>query len=156
MKNLDTLFAVEFGQLLENYLFSSANRAELAKIISSSLGLKSENQLAQLYAGYDTPTTAGIFELIRTINDPEFTERFFKLQTTNMGGQTNGFNVATKTNPDVSTPDSEPPIPRPQPSRDWEDTNPVCVDRVRDENPTQRDSETDWFDEDFDPTLLDL
>ena len=47
MKNLDTIFAVEFGQLLENFLFSSADRDRQRKVICSCLGLKNENQLAQ-------------------------------------------------------------------------------------------------------------
>ena len=66
MKNLDTIFAVEFGQLLENFLFSSADRDRQRKVICSCLGLKNENQLAQIFAGYDTPTTAGIFILLES------------------------------------------------------------------------------------------
>ncbi len=113
MKNLDTIFAVEFGQLLENFLFSSADRDRQRKVICSCLGLKNENQLAQIFAGYDTPTTAGIFELIRTLNHPEFTERFFRLQTTNIGGTSNGINVATQADSNVPTTNSQPPISKP-------------------------------------------
>lgn len=113
MKNLDTIFAVEFGQLLENFLFSSADRDRQRKVICSCLGLKNENQLAQIFAGYDTPTTAGIFELIRTLNHPEFTERFFRLQTTNIGGTSNGINVATQADSNVPTTNSQPPISNP-------------------------------------------
>lgn len=113
MKNLDTIFAVEFGQLLENFLFSSADRDRQRKVICSCLGLKNENQLAQIFAGYDTPTTAGIFELIRTLNHPEFTERFFRLQTTNIGGTSNGINVATQADSNVPTTNSQPPVSNP-------------------------------------------
>ena len=113
MKNLDTIFAVEFGQLLENFLFSSADRDRQRKVICSCLGLKNENQLAQIFAGYDTPTTAGIFELIRTLNHPEFTERFFQLQTTNIGGTSNGINVATQADSNVPTTNNQPPISNP-------------------------------------------
>lgn len=81
-EKLETLFAIEFGQLVENYLFSNPMREQLTETICSCLQLRSKQQLAQIFAGYDTPSTANIFELIRSINDPEFTERFFKLQTT--------------------------------------------------------------------------
>ena len=155
MKNLDTIFAVEFGQLLENFLFSSADRDRHRKVICSCLGLKNENQLAQIFAGYDTPTTAGIFELIRTLNHPEFTERFFRLQTTNIGGTSNGINVATQADSNVPTTNSQPPISGSQPSRDREDTNPVRPDRVCDENHTEGNSDFDWGEEDFDPSFLD-
>ena len=87
MKNLDTIFALEFGQLLENHLFASPEREKELEIICSSLNIRNKNQLAQIYAGYDVPTTASIFELIRTLNNAEFTERFFKLKTVNLGGQ---------------------------------------------------------------------
>mgnify|MGYP006891894241 CR=1 FL=1 len=87
MKNLDTIFALEFGQLLENHLFASPEREKELEIICSSLNIRNKNQLAQVYAGYDVPTTASIFELIRTLNNAEFTERFFKLKTVNLGGQ---------------------------------------------------------------------
>ena len=89
MKNVDTIFALEFGQLLENHLFASPNRDEELEIICSSLNLKSRNQLAQVYAGYDVPTTASIFELIRTLNNAEFIERFFKLKSVNLGVTSN-------------------------------------------------------------------
>ena len=89
MKNVDTIFALEFVQLLENHLFASPNRDEELEIICSSLNLKSRNQLAQVYAGYDVPTTASIFELIRTLNNAEFIERFFKLKSVNLGVTSN-------------------------------------------------------------------
>ena len=87
MKNLDTIFALEFGQLLENHLFASPERDKELEIICSSLNIRNKNQLAQIYAGYDVPTTASIFELIRTLNNAEFTERFFNLKSVNLGGQ---------------------------------------------------------------------
>ena len=87
MKNLDTIFALEFGQLLENHLFASPEREKELEIICSSLNIRNKNQLAQIYAGYDVPTTASIFELIRTLNNAEFTERFFNLKSVNLGGQ---------------------------------------------------------------------
>lgn len=81
-EKLETLFAIEFGQLVENYLYSNPLREQLTEVICSCLQLRSKQQLAQIFAGYDVPSTANIFELIRTLNDDEFTERFFKLQTT--------------------------------------------------------------------------
>lgn len=93
MKNLDTIFALEFGQLLENHLFASPEREKELEIICSSLNIRNKNQLAQVYAGYDVPTTASIFELIRTLNNAEFTERFFKLKTVNLGGQNTSENL---------------------------------------------------------------
>ena len=93
MKNLDTIFALEFGQLLENHLFASPEREKELEIICSSLNIRNKNQLAQVYAGYDVPTTASIFELIRTLNNAEFTERFFKLKTVNLGGQKSSENL---------------------------------------------------------------
>lgn len=93
MKNLDTIFALEFGQLLENHLFASPEREKELEIICSSLNIRNKNQLAQIYAGYDVPTTASIFELIRTLNNPEFTERFFNLKSVNLGGQNKSDNL---------------------------------------------------------------
>lgn len=81
-ERLETMFALEFGQLLENHIFGSSVKEEVTEIICSSLGLRSRQQLAQIFAGYDTPSTANIFELIRTLNSPQFTERFLSLQTT--------------------------------------------------------------------------
>ena len=81
-EKLETLFAIEFGQLLENYLYSNTLREELTEVICSCLQLRNKQHLAQIFAGYDVPSTANIFELIRTLNDDEFTDRFFKLQTT--------------------------------------------------------------------------
>lgn len=86
-KNLDTLFALEFGQMLENHLFSSSNKQKVMEDICSCFELKSENQLAQIFTGFDTPTTAAIFELIRTLDDEEFTQRFFQMQTTNVNSK---------------------------------------------------------------------
>ena len=85
MRNVDTIFALEFGQLLENHLFASPNRDAELEIIISSLNLKTKNQLAQVFAGYDVPTTASIFELLRTVNNPELTERFFNLRVVSVG-----------------------------------------------------------------------
>ena len=93
MKNLDTIFALEFGQLLENHLFASPERDKELEIICSSLNIRNKNQLAQIYAGYDVPTTASIFELIRTLNNAEFTERFFNLKSVNLGGQNTSGNL---------------------------------------------------------------
>lgn len=93
MKNLDTIFALEFGQLLENHLFASPEREKELEIICSSLNIRNKNQLAQIYAGYDVPTTASIFELIRTLNNAEFTERFFNLKSVNLGGQNKSDNL---------------------------------------------------------------
>ena len=92
-KNLDTIFALEFGQLLENHLFASPEREKELEIICSSLNIRNKNQLAQIYAGYDVPTTASIFELIRTLNNTEFTERFFNLKSVNLGGQNTSKNL---------------------------------------------------------------
>lgn len=86
-KNLDTLFALEFGQMLENHLFSSSNKQKVMEDICGCFELKSENQLAQIFTGFDTPTTAAIFELIRTLDDEEFTQRFFQMQTTNVNSK---------------------------------------------------------------------
>lgn len=132
-KNLDTLFAVEFGQLLENHLFGSSNRDEEKKIICSSLGLRSENQLAQIFAGYDMPTTASIFELIRTLNNPEFTERFFKLRVVNVGVP---HELATlpETDRDLQTSDIESPLSGQEPCGNWEDSPAMCVDRLLAQN----------------------
>lgn len=138
-RNLDTLFAIEFGQLLENHLLVRSNRDELKGILCSSLGLKNENQLAQVFAGYDTPSTANIFELIRTLNDQEFTDRFLNLQTTLMGVSKDDINVARKANKIVPKVLSEPPIPRSEPSWDRENTNGVCSDRVSIEDSTTAD-----------------
>ena len=84
-ERLETMFALEFGQLLENHIFASPVREQIKEVICSSLGLRSHQQLAQIFAGYDTPSTANIFELIRTLNDQEFTDRFLTLQTTLFG-----------------------------------------------------------------------
>ena len=102
MKNLDTIFALEFGQLLENHLFASPEREKELEIICSSLNIRNKNQLAQIYAGYDVPTTASIFELIRTLNNAEFTERFFNLKSVNLGGQN-----ALNTQEEVKDPEVE-------------------------------------------------
>ena len=40
MRNVDTIFALEFGQLLENHLFASPNRDAELEIIISSLNLQ--------------------------------------------------------------------------------------------------------------------
>ena len=111
MRNVDTIFALEFGQLLENHLFASPNRDAELEIIISSLNLKTKNQLAQVFAGYDVPTTASIFELIRTLNNPEFTERFFNLKAVNLGVQNVGSTIAqTETDHNIPASYSEPPL----------------------------------------------
>lgn len=81
-EKLETLFAIEFGQLLENYLFANPLREQIIDVVCSCLQLRNKQQLAQVYAGYDVPSTANIFELLRTLNDQELIQRFFKLQTT--------------------------------------------------------------------------
>lgn len=81
-EKLETLFAIEFGQLIENYLYANPFRDQLIDVVCSCLQLRSKQQLAQVYAGYDTPSTANIFELLRTLNDPELNTRFFGMQTT--------------------------------------------------------------------------
>lgn len=83
-KNLDTIFSLEFGQMLENHLFGSSNKQQIMEIVCSCFELKSENQLAQIFTGFDTPTTAAIFELIRSLNDENFTKKFFEMQTTSV------------------------------------------------------------------------
>lgn len=134
-KNLDTLFAVEFGQLIENHLFSSIDRENEKKIICSCLGLRSENQLAQIYAGYDVPTTASIFELIRTLNNPEFTERFFKLRVVNIGDN-HEFASVPKASGNIQTTDIESPILGQKSCWDGEDSSSVCVDGLLAKNET--------------------
>lgn len=134
-RNLDTLFAVEFGQLLENHLFSSANRDQERKIICSCLGLRSENQLAQIFAGYDVPTTASIFELLRTVNNPELTERFFNLRVVNVG-VTHESTSLPETSGDIQEAISESPLSGQESCRDWEDSPAMCVDRLLAQNET--------------------
>lgn len=80
-ERLETLFAIEFGQLIENYLYANPMREQLMDVVCSCLQLRSKQQLAQVYAGYDTPSTANIFELLRTLNDPELNSRFLSMQT---------------------------------------------------------------------------
>ena len=157
-KNLDTIFALEFGQLLENYLFGCVDRERQMDVICSCLGLRNRNQLAQIYAGYDTPTTASIFELIRNLNDKEFTDRFLNLQTTLMGVPNNGNNAKRQTVNHIPKVDSEPQIPRPKPCRDRKDPEPVLLDRLpnADTAPTNNSTDSEWGDEDFDPDFLEL
>lgn len=129
MSKLDSLFAIEFGQMLENHLFGSQNREKELEIILSSLGLKSKNQLAQIFAGYDTPTTASIFELMRTLNSAEFNQRFFMLKTVNIGVQ--NVNVATtQTNTNLSEVSDEPSFSGQITGWDGENSSAMRFDRV--------------------------
>ena len=131
MRNVDTIFALEFGQLLENHLFASPNRDAELEIIISSLNLKTKNQLAQVFAGYDVPTTASIFELIRTLNNPEFTERFFNLKAVNLGVQNVGSTIAqTETDHNIPASYSEPPLSGQIAGRNWEDSTTLRHDRI--------------------------
>ena len=131
MRNVDTIFALEFGQLLENHLFASPNRDAELEIIISSLNLKTKNQLAQVFAGYDVPTTASIFELIRTLNNPEFTERFFNLKAVNLGVQHVGSTITqTTADHNISASYSEPPLSGQITGRNWEDSPTLRPDRI--------------------------
>lgn len=131
MRNVDTIFALEFGQLLENHLFASPNRDAELEIIISSLNLKTKNQLAQVFAGYDVPTTASIFELIRTLNNPEFTERFFNLKAVNLGVQHVGSTITqTETDHNIPASYSEPPLSGQITGRNWEDSTTLRPDRI--------------------------
>ena len=153
MKNLDTIFALEFGQLLENHLFASPEREKELEIICSSLNIRNKNQLAQIYAGYDVPTTASIFELIRTLNNPEFTERFFNLKSVNLGGQNvRTFVVEREADQDLSTLDRQSQISGQIPSGDWENSTTLRSDRILVENDTRdaRTEATAEWDVDFD------
>ena len=153
MKNLDTIFALEFGQLLENHLFASPEREKELEIICSSLNIRNKNQLAQIYAGYDVPTTASIFELIRTLNNPEFTERFFNLKSVNLGGQNvRTFVVEREADQDLSTLDHQSQISGQIPSGDWENSTTLRSDRILVENDTRdaRTEATAEWDVDFD------
>ena len=132
-RNLDTIFAVEFGQLLENHLFSSANRDAERKIMCSCLGLRNENQLAQIFAGYDVPTTASIFELLRTVNNPELTERFFNLRVVSVG-VTHESATLPEAVTDVQEINSDSPILGSEPCGNGEDSPAMCVDRLLAQN----------------------
>ena len=133
MRNVDTIFALEFGQLLENHLFASPNRDAELEIIISSLNLKTKNQLAQVFAGYDVPTTASIFELLRTVNNPELTERFFNLRVVSVG-VTHESATLPEAVTDVQETNSESPILGSQPCGNWEDSPAMCVDRLLAQN----------------------
>ena len=153
MRNVDTIFALEFGQLLENHLFASPNRDAELEIIISSLNLKTKNQLAQVFAGYDVPTTASIFELIRTLNNPEFTERFFNLKAVNLGVQHVGSTITqTETDHNIPASYSEPPLSGQITGRNWEDSTTLRPDRIPVENDTRdaRTEATAEWDVDFD------
>lgn len=150
-ERLETMFALEFGQLLENHIFASSIREKEIEIVCSSLGLRSKQQLAQIYAGYDTPSTANIFELIRTLNSPEFTERFLTLQTTLLGSLlSDSSKLIPKTDTIISESVSEPEIHRPEPRRYWEDSASVLPNRVCD----ARAADVEWGDEDIDLNSL--
>ena len=152
MRNVDTIFALEFGQLLENHLFASPNRDAELEIIISSLNLKTKNQLAQVFAGYDVPTTASIFELIRTLNNPEFTERFFNLKAVNLGVQNVGSTIAqTETDHNIPASYSEPPLSGQITGRNWEDSTTLCSDRISltNEPSDARSAATEEWGDDF-------
>lgn len=152
MRNVDTIFALEFGQLLENHLFASPNRDAELEIIISSLNLKTKNQLAQVFAGYDVPTTASIFELIRTLNNPEFTERFFNLKAVNLGVQNVGSTIAqTETDHNIPTSYSEPPLSGQITGRNWEDSTTLRPDRISltNEPSDARSAATEEWGDDF-------
>ena len=152
MRNVDTIFALEFGQLLENHLFASPNRDAELEIIISSLNLKTKNQLAQVFAGYDVPTTASIFELIRTLNNPEFTERFFNLKAVNLGVQHVGSTIAqTETDHNIPASYSEPPLSGQITGRNWEDSTTLRPDRISltNEPSDARSAATEEWGDDF-------
>lgn len=152
MRNVDTIFALEFGQLLENHLFASPNRDAELEIIISSLNLKTKNQLAQVFAGYDVPTTASIFELIRTLNNPEFTERFFNLKAVNLGVQHVGSTITqTETDHNIPASYSEPPLSGQIASRNWEDSTTLRPDRISltNEPSDARSAATEEWGDDF-------
>ena len=164
-KNLDTIFALEFGQLLENFLYSSIDRDEQTKIICSSLGLKNQNQLAQIFAGYDVPTTASIFELIRTLNDQRLTDRFLNLQTTLMGVKPSGEYIERETNSHIPKIDSQSEIFGSESGRDRENTDRMLFDRVHHEDSTESNPQiateneqaqptNEWGDDEIDFSLL--
>lgn len=152
MRNVDTIFALEFGQLLENHLFASPNRDAELEIIISSLNLKTKNQLAQVFAGYDVPTTASIFELIRTLNNPEFTERFFNLKAVNLGVQHVGSTITqTETDHNIPASYSEPPLSGQIAGRNWEDSTTLRPDRISltNEPSDARSAATEEWGDDF-------
>lgn len=152
MRNVDTIFALEFGQLLENHLFASPNRDAELEIIISSLNLKTKNQLAQVFAGYDVPTTASIFELIRTLNNPEFTERFFNLKAVNLGVQNVGSTITqTETDHNIPASYSEPPLSGQITGRNWEDSTTLRPDRISltNEPSDARSAATEEWGDDF-------
>lgn len=138
-EKLETLFALEFGQLLENYLYASAMKEQVTEIICSSLGLKSKQQLSQIFAGYDTPSTANIFELIRTLNDPNFTGGFLLLQTTLMGVNLDDAIPQTKTSQELSEGISEPTVPRSESCRYWENSTSLLSDGLLDTQQARSD-----------------
>lgn len=152
MRNVDTIFALEFGQLLENHLFASPNRDAELEIIISSLNLKTKNQLAQVFAGYDVPTTASIFELIRTLDNPEFTERFFNLKAVNLGVQHVGSTITqTETDHNIPASYSEPPLSGQITGRNWEDSTTLRPDRISltNEPSDARSAATEEWGDDF-------
>ena len=152
MRNVDTIFALEFGQLLENHLFASPNRDAELEIIISSLNLKTKHQLAQVFAGYDVPTTASIFELIRTLNNPEFTERFFNLKAVNLGVQHVGSTITqTETDHNIPASYSEPPLSGQITGRNWEDSSTLRPDRISltNEPSDARSAATEEWGDDF-------
>ena len=152
MRNVDTIFALEFGQLLENHLFASPNRDAELEIIISSLNLKTKHQLAQVFAGYDVPTTASIFELIRTLNNPEFTERFFNLKAVNLGVQHVGSTITqTETDHNIPASYSEPPLSGQITGRNWEDSTTLRPDRISltNEPSDARSAATEEWGDDF-------
>lgn len=77
--SLDTRFAVDFGNLLEGYLEQQGNLNLITDVCFLLEIDKAE--LSQIFNGYDTPSTAIIFELLKTIGDKELMWEFLQLPT---------------------------------------------------------------------------
>lgn len=78
--NLDTHFAIDFGNLLELYLDQYGNVNLIDQVCFILQVEKAE--LGQVFNGYDTPSVGLIFELLRTINDTRLTHPFLKMPST--------------------------------------------------------------------------
>lgn len=128
MENLNVLFSVQFGHLLENYLFRHGT-PQLEEDIRFLLQVKS---LKPIFAGYNTPSTALIFELIRQINDPELTSGFLRLSTV-LGGLEIEPRVVTKTETggNLNPADGEQTVSGPQRCGDGQDNPGSSVHRLR-------------------------
>lgn len=149
MTAIDTLFSIEFGQTLENYLFSSVNRDAEIQVITETLGLRSYNQLAQIFLGYDTPSTALIFELLRVLNSSDLTHRFLNLKSVNI-------HVAQReTSPSISEGIGEPSVARPVTGGNGEDGSCMLPDRLLDAIESGKDSAAASFWDDFDVSDFD-